>query len=186
MIEFLSQPWQWYVAGPFIAAIMLILLFFGESFGISANLRIMCSMCGAGKRSDFFQFDWKKQMWNLVLIAGAVIGGFVSSEFLSNEEKIDISSSTKLALKESGFANIGQDYVPAEIFGIDAITSWQGLLFLIIGGILVGFGSRYAGGCTSGHAISGLSNLQLPSLIAVVGFFIGGLISTFFIIPLFL
>jgi hypothetical protein len=49
---------------------------------------------------------------------------------------------------------------------------------------MVGFGSRYAGGCTSGHAISGLSDLQVPSLIAVVGFFIGGLIMTFFILPL--
>ena len=186
MIEFLSQAWPWYVAGPLIAAVMFTLLFFGESFGISANLRIMCSMCGAGKRNDFFQFEWKKQMWNIVLIIGAIIGGFVSSKYLSSGSKIELSQATTYALEESGLQDIGQKYVPDEIFGLEAISSWQGLLFLIVGGLLVGFGSRYAGGCTSGHAISGLSNLQLPSLIAVIGFFIGGLISTFFIIPLFL
>jgi len=54
---------------------------------------------------------------------------------------------------------------------------------LVGGGILIGFGTRWAGGCTSGHAISGLSNLQLPSLIAVIGFFIGGIIMTYFLLP---
>ena len=60
----------------------------------------------------------------------------------------------------------------------------KGFSILLIAGILVGFGSRYAGGCTSGHAITGLSNLELPSLISVFGFFIGGLITTWFLLPL--
>jgi uncharacterized membrane protein YedE/YeeE len=55
---------------------------------------------------------------------------------------------------------------------------------MVIGGFLVGFGTRYAGGCTSGHAISGLSNLQFASLIATIGFFAGGLIATHLLYPL--
>ena len=82
-----------------------------------------------------------------------------------------------------GFENAGEQYLPAELFSLEQVFTLKGLLILVIGGFLVGFGSRYAGGCTSGHAISGLSNLQLPSLIAVIGFFIGGLIMSFFILP---
>lgn len=185
MIEFISQPWPWYVAGPILGSIMLALLFFGESFGVSANLRTLCSMCGAGKYAEFFRFEWKNQLWNFVLLIGAIVGGFVTNRFLTNTDQMDLSDSSINSLQEIGFSNIGLEYVPTEIFSIAAISSWQGLLYLVIGGILVGFGSRYAGGCTSGHAISGLSSLQLPSLLAVVGFFIGGLISTFFLIPLF-
>lgn len=185
MIDFISQPWPWYIAGPLLGIIMLSLIFFGETFGISSNLRTLCAMCGGGKYADFFQFEWKKQMWNFVLILGAVLGGFITSQYLTHTD-LDISSQTAASLESMGFSDVGVAYVPAEIFGWEAISTWRGLLFLVIGGILVGFGSRYAGGCTSGHAISGLSNLQLPSLIAVIGFFIGGLISTFFIIPLFL
>ena len=184
MIEFISQPWPWYVAGPIIGMVMLVLVFCGKEFGVSANLRTLCSMCGAGKKTEFFQFEWKKQLWNIVVVLGAIIGGFVSNQYLTNSSGVAISDSTKDSLSKLGFTNVGESYVPAEIFGMEAISSWEGILFLIIGGVLVGFGSRYAGGCTSGHAISGLSNFQLPSLIAVIGFFIGGLITTFVLIPL--
>lgn len=64
----------------------------------------------------------------------------------------------------------GEAYLPDELFATDALTDPKSLAILLFGGLLIGFGARYAGGCTSGHAISGLSNLQLPSLIAVVGF----------------
>ncbi len=142
-------------------------------------------MMGAGKYAKFFRFEWKNQIWNLVLIGGAVIGGFVTNQYLSNDNKIELSQNSVTTLEQMGFSDVGHEYVPPEIFGMEAITSVQGLLFLILGGIFVGFGTRYAGGCTSGHAITGLSNLQIPSLIAVIGFFIGGLIGTHFIIPLF-
>ena len=184
MVEFISQPWPWYIGGPIIGLIMLALLFFGGEFGVSANLRTLCSMCGAGKKTEFFQFEWKKQIWNIVFIIGAVLGGFFTNQYLSDSTAIDLSKDTIVSLSNLGFSNVGETYVPSEIFGEEAITTWQGLLFLIVGGMLVGFGSRYAGGCTSGHAISGLSNFQLPSLIAVIGFFIGGLITTFLLIPL--
>jgi uncharacterized membrane protein YedE/YeeE len=74
--------------------------------------------------------------------------------------------------------------VPDAIFGAEAMSSAKGLLLLLLGGFLIGFGTPYAGGCTSGHAITGLSNLQIPSLIAVIGFFLGGLVMAHFLIPL--
>lgn len=184
MIEFISQPWPWYVAGPLLALVMFLLLYFGKNFGLSANLRTMCSIGGAGKVSDFFNFEWKAQRWNLVFVTGAIIGGFIASNFLGSSEGIQLSEETVQGLEELGFKNVGDQYLPAELFSWDALLSLKGVSILLIGGFLVGFGSRYAGGCTSGHAISGLSNLQLPSLIAVIGFFIGGLIMTFFILPL--
>lgn len=183
MLDFILQPWPWYISGPLIALIMFLLLFTGKNFGMSSNLRTMCSIGGAGKFADFFKFDWKAQMWNLMVVVGAILGGFFASNYLSGESTIEISQQTANSLEGLGFQNPGDAYVPAEIYGWEVITSFKGLMILIVGGLLIGFGARYAGGCTSGHAISGLSNLQVPSLIAVIGFFIGGLVMTFFIIP---
>ena len=177
------QAWPWYVSGPLIAFIMFLLLFTGKNFGMSANLRTMCTIGGASKWSDFFRFDWKSQKWNLMVVFGSIIGGYIAANFLSIDESIKLSDSTNLALTELGFSPASDTYLPKEIFSADAFTS-GGWIILALGGLLVGFGARYAGGCTSGHAISGLSDLQLPSLIAVIGFFVGGLIMTHFLLPL--
>lgn len=182
-INTLSQPWPWYVAGPIIGSIMFLLLLFGNSLGISSNLRTLCSIVGAGKSCEFFDFDWKRQLWNLVFALGMVIGGVISQFFLTEDSSAHISDETIHELKAMGIENAGASYVPEEIFSWDALSSPTSLIFIIIGGFLVGFGTRYAGGCTSGHAISGLSDLQLPSLIAVMGFFIGGLFITYLILP---
>lgn len=183
MITFLSQPWPWYTSGAIIALIMAVLLFFGKSFGFSSNLRVICSACGAGKKVKFFDFDWRSQLWNILFLVGAVIGGFISAEFLSNGEAVAISQETIQDLEKMNIS-APEGLQPEEIFSMEALFSIRGFLLLLVGGFLIGFGSRYAGGCTSGHAISGLANLQLPSLIAVVGFFIGGLITTFLLLPL--
>jgi len=183
MIEFLSQPWPWYVAGPIIAFVMFALLFFGNSFGISSNLRSICSVLGAGKSCEFFDFNWKSQAWNLVFALGLIIGGIITHYYLSPSEKVNISQVTIEELKAYGIDNPGESIVPMSIFSWDSLASVKGFIMLVVGGFLVGFGTRYAGGCTSGHAISGLSDLQLPSLIAVVGFFIGGLFVTYLILP---
>lgn len=183
-MEFISQPWPWYVSGSMIALIMFLLIMVEKRFGMSSNLRTMCSIVGAGKRSDFFQFDWKSQRWNLIVVLGAIIGGFFASQFLTTNDAVAISTETISDLNALGFASAGEAYLPTELFSISALTDFKSLAILIIGGFLVGFGARYAGGCTSGHAISGLSNLQLPSLIAVIGFFIGGLIMVHLIFPL--
>ena len=182
-MEYILNPWPWYISGPLIALVMAVLLYFGKTFAMSSNLATMCSMAGAGKFVDFFKPDWKEKKWNLMVVLGAIFGGFIAKYFLSNETPIDLNKKTVLELNTLGFNDVGKTIVPDEIFGFDAITSPHGLIVLIIGGLLIGFGTRYAGGCTSGHAITGLSSFQKPSLIAVIGFFIGGLIMTNLIIP---
>jgi len=183
-MEFLLNPWPWYVSGPLIALVMALLLYFGKTFGMSSNLKTMCAMGGAGKFSDFFKINWKDYAWNLTIVLGAVIGGYIAVQFLSNDSITNLNPTTISELKELGFNDSGATLVPEELFSLEALTSIKGLSLLIIGGLLVGFGTRYAGGCTSGHAITGLSSLQRPSLVAVIGFFIGGLIMTNFILPL--
>lgn len=183
-MNWIYEPWPWYVAGPLIAFTMFVLLFMGKQFGMSSNLRTMCSMGGAGKASDFFRFDWKKERWNLMVVVGAVIGGFLASHFMSNNTvKINPEVATQLS-QDYGIESGGEAYLPPELFATEQLSDPFILTILILGGFLMGFGARYAGGCTSGHAISGLSNLQLPSLIAVIGFFIGGLVMVHFIYPL--
>ena len=164
---------------------MFLLLIAGGEFGVSSNLKTMCSIAGAGKKVDFFNFDWKSQIWNLTFIAGAVVGGFIAHQFLNSNEIIQISESTKENLQQYNIQP-DQELVPSLLFGFEQLFTLKGFIVMVLGGFLIGFGSRYAGGCTSGHAISGLSNLQIPSLIAVIGFFIGGLIMTWLVLPLIL
>lgn len=182
MIDFLKQPWPWYFSGTMIVLIMLILLFFGKSFGFSSNLRTMCSMAGAGKKVKFFDFNWKNQIWNLMFLAGSVLGGFIATNYLSGPAPLQLSATTIEDLQQLGVSFDG-GLNPSGLFSLEAMKDLKTLAILLVGGLLVGFGSRYAGGCTSGHAISGLSNLQIPSLVAVIGFFIGGLLMTFLIMP---
>lgn len=182
LLQLISQPWPWFVSGAVIALIMAALLFSGRTFGFSSNLRTICALCGAGKVSDFFSFNWRDQLWNLLFLIGAILGGFISSVWLRSPEPIALSPATVNDLHQLGIQFDGE-LQPAQLFALDALTVPKALL-LLAGGLLVGFGTRYAGGCTSGHAISGLSALQLPSLIAVIGFFIGGLLMTHLIFPL--
>ncbi len=183
-MEVILQPWPWYVSGPLIALVMVVLLYFGKFFGMSENLRTLCSIGGGGRYSDFFKFDWKAQRWNLVIVLGTIIGGFIGATYLSDGSVIDLNPQTVSDLGTLNFAGAGGSLLPPEIYSWDYVLSAKGLAILIIGGFLVGFGARYAGGCTSGHAISGLSDLQIPSLIAVIGFFIGGLVMVHFLFPL--
>ena len=180
MIEFISQPCASYVGGPVIALIMFLLFYFGERFGVSSNLETLCTIGGAGKFTDYFKVNWKDNTWNLVFIAGSIFGGFVASTLLTSGETVFINPQTVEDLSNIGIQNAGTTYMPAEIFSLNGLLSFKGILILLVAGILVGFGVRWAGGCTSGHAIVGLSNLELPSLISVIGFFVGGLIMTWF------
>lgn len=186
IIALLSQPWHWAISGVMIVLVMFLLLWFGGEFGVSGNLRTMCAIGGAGKHSDFFNYNWRNQLWNLVFIGGAIIGGYIGVAVLGSPEPVQISDATTAYLQTIGIHTPqtlaeGNGYVPTEIFSNP--FSGINLLLLIGGGFMVGFGARYAGGCTSGHAISGLSNLQVPSLIAVIGFFIGGLTMAWLILP---
>ncbi|UAB81866.1 YeeE/YedE family protein [Marixanthomonas sp. SCSIO 43207] len=176
--------WPWYVAGPLIALVMFLLLFAGKQFGMSSNLRTMCAAGGAGKVADFFKFNWKEERWNLLVVLGAIIGGFLASQYMSNNEVIINPNVAEQLSTDYGITSANQSYLPPELFSAEQLSNPFVLLVLLIGGLLVGFGARYAGGCTSGHAISGLSNLQLPSLIAVIGFFIGGLLMIHVFFPI--
>jgi hypothetical protein len=176
-IDWISQPWPWYVAGPMIGLTVPALLIVGnKTFGISSSLRHVCAACvPAG--IPFFTYDWKKEIWNLLFVLGTAIGGFIAINFLSNPETIVISEATQADLTALGITNFS-DLMPIDIFNWDNVFTSKGILFFVIGGFLVGFGTRYAGGCTSGHAIMGISSLQWPSLVATIFFMIGGFLMT--------
>lgn len=182
MIEFLMQPWPWYVAGAIIGLIVPALLILGNKhFGISANLRHACAACFPAN-IPFFQYDWKKEVWNLFFVAGILIGGFIAAHYLSNPQAVQVNAQLVSELKNYGIEDT-KNLLPSEIFSWESLFSLRGLILLVGGGFLVGFGTRYAGGCTSGHSIMGLSNLQVPSLIATISFMAGGFIMANLILP---
>ncbi|WP_348745677.1 YeeE/YedE family protein [Tenacibaculum sp. 190524A05c] len=183
-MDILFQPWPWFVSGPLISLVLFLFFYFGKNFGVSSNLETICTIAGVNKISDYFKTDWKSRDWSLVFLLGLVIGGAISQLFLTPHGLDTINPETIDDLQQLGFSVQANSYVPKELFSSDAILSIKGFAILLIAGILIGFGTRYAGGCTSGHAITGLSSLQLPSLIAVIGFFIGGLTMVWFIFPL--
>lgn len=182
MINFLRQPWTWYVAGVIIGLIVPALLILGNKhFGISANLRHACAACFPAN-IKFFKYDWKKEVWNLFFVLGILIGGFIAAQYLSNPDDIKVAPKLLTELKGYGITDTAS-MLPSEIFSWESLLSLRGLILLVGGGFLVGFGTRYAGGCTSGHAIMGLSNLQFPSLIATISFMAGGFIMANLILP---
>jgi hypothetical protein len=183
MIDYLSQPWPWYIAGPLIGLIIpALLLLGGKMFGVSENLRHICA--AVLPQADFFRYDWRKKgSWNLTLIAGAVLGGFLATVIIPHPDVIAISEATRADLAAIGVTDV-TGYVPETYISWRGLFTIEGFLLVVVGGFLVGFGSKYAGGCTSGHAIMGLADLQLPSLIAVIGFFVGGLAVTHLLFPL--
>lgn len=182
MIIFIKQPWTWYVAGAIIGLIVPALLLLGNKhFGISANLRHICAACFPAK-VPFFQYNWKKEAWNLFFVGGILIGGFLAARYLASPDPVQVHPTLASELQGYGINDYSQ-LVPLEIFSWESLLSWRGLILLVGGGFLVGFGTRYAGGCTSGHAIMGLSNLQFPSLIATISFMAGGFIMANLILP---
>ena len=182
MIEFLKQPWAWYVAGAIIGLIVPALLILGNKhFGISANLRHVCAACFPAN-IRFFQYDWKKEVWNLFFVAGILIGGFLAARYLSNPAAVNVAPGLVEELKGYGIDDT-KSLLPAELFNWESLFTLRGFILLIGGGFLVGFGTRYAGGCTSGHAIMGLSDLQVPSLIATISFMAGGFLMANFLLP---
>jgi uncharacterized protein len=190
MLESLAAPWPWYVAGPLIGLVVpLLLVAGGKVFGVSANLRHLCAATPAPERlkPTFLRYDWKQSGgWNLFFVAGVGLGGFLAVTLLGMPDAgQSISQATRSDLMALGIQDFS-GLVPADLFSWEALLSPAGFLAIVAGGFLVGFGARYAGGCTSGHAISGLADLQLPSLVAVVGFFVGGLLVTFGLLPLIL
>jgi hypothetical protein len=184
-MEILYEPWPWYVAGFFIGLMVPLLLLLGnKTLGISSTMRQICAACyPAG--IPLLNYAWKKESWNLFFVAGLVIGGWLGGKVLANPEAIMIQEEMIAILKSKGLLH-PQDLMPHELFNWQALLTLKGFLLMVVGGFLVGFGTRYARGCTSGHGILGLSALQWPSLLAIVSFFIGGILCTHFILPLIL
>ena len=182
MWNFLSQPWPWYFAGPLIGLIVPILLILGnKTFGISSSLRHVCAACFPANIS-FFKYDWKKERWNLLFVTGALLGGIIASTFLSNHQAIDIHPELKNELSTYGITNFNS-LIPTQLFSGENLFTLKGFILMVIGGFLVGFGTRYAGGCTSGHSISGLANFQWTSLVATCCFMAGGFLMANIILP---
>jgi len=185
MIEFIKQPWPWYIAGPLIGLTVPALLILGnKNFGISSSLRHICAACIPAK-IPFFQYDWKKEIWNLFFVGGITAGGFLAMAFLENPEPMVVTAELKSELSSYGITDYN-NLVPTQIMNWESLFSLRGLLMMIGGGFMIGFGTRYAGGCTSGHSIMGLSTLQWPSLIATCCFMAGGILMANFILPLIL
>ncbi len=183
MLDIISRPWPWYVAGPLIGLFVPTLLLLGNrQLGISSNLRHLCAAI-APKDVAFFRYDWRRAgLWNLAFLAGICLGGLLAARFLGTPE-VAIAPETRGALARLGIHDFS-GLAPREIFSWSGLGTLRGLASIVGGGLLVGFGTAYAGGCTSGHAISGLAALEKASLVAVIGFFAGGLLCTFLLLPL--
>lgn len=180
-MEWLTQPWPWYVAGPLIGLTVPLLLLMGNRrFGISSSLRHVCAALGS--RLPFFRYHWRAESWNLAFVLGIVLGGFVAGVLWANPSPVQLNPQTALALAQMG-VSADSGFLPQELFSWQAVLSLPGALFLLLGGFLIGFGARWAAGCTSGHSITGLAALQLPSLLATLGFFVGGLTSAHLLLP---
>jgi len=180
LIIWLTNPWPWYVSGPVIGSLVPAMLFIGsKSFGISQNLEHICAITQPEKVNvEFFQYDWKNYGWSIVFVFGVLIGGFTAGVVFPAPEPVMLSDSALETITSWGLSQ-PEGYYPAELYDLDI----KNLVLLAVGGILVGFGTRYASGCTSGHAITGLATLQLKSLTAAIGIFGGGLLAAHFITP---
>ena len=180
LVSWLESPWPWYVAGPIIGLMVPLMVWIGNrSFGISSNLRHLCAISQPKSISvEFFQYNWREQNWSLVFAIGAMLGGFLGGVVFANPEPVNLSVEF---LTQLAYWNIpiGEGFLPPVLFGF----YWQSIVIMFLGGVLVGFGTRYASGCTSGHAITGLSTMQLQSLLAVLGIFAGGMVAAHFITP---
>ncbi len=185
MLDIIKEPWPWYVAGPLIGLTVPALLILGnKSFGISSSLRHICAACIPSNIS-FFRYDWKKEAWNLFFVFGIFLGGAIAALFLMNPGEISVHPALRTELAAYGITDYS-NLVPVQLMNFASLLTFRGFFSMVIGGFLVGFGTRYAGGCTSGHAIMGLSNLQWPSLVATVCFMAGGLLMANIILPLIL
>ncbi|RAJ79176.1 hypothetical protein CLV59_106237 [Chitinophaga dinghuensis] len=182
LLQAMLQPWHWAIGGFLIGLTVPLLLLLGnKAFGISSSLRHICAACFPADIS-FFKYDWKAQKWNLFFAGGILIGAFIAAHWMQGNGEMEIAAATKVKLEQYHLHNY-QGLLPHEIFNWSNVFTGKGLVFFVIGGFLVGFGTRYAGGCTSGHSIMGLSNLQWPSLVATICFMAGGFLSANVIVP---
>jgi len=185
VLNIIKQPWPWYVAGPIIGLCVPLLLIAGnKSLGISASLRQICAATVPGN-VPFLRYDWKADRFNLVFVFGLIVSGYIGGRFLKIDESMQIASAARQTL--NGYGVTDQDGImPSSIFSFASLVTLKGFIIIVVGGFLVGFGTRWAGGCTSGHGIFGLSTFQWPSLVATMVFFAAGIITSLLLLPLIL
>jgi uncharacterized membrane protein YedE/YeeE len=182
MLEMLKSPWPWYIAGPLIGLTVPVLLLIGnKSFGISSTLRHICAAC-VPANIPFFKYEWKREVWNLVFVTGIFLGAVIAVTFIDDPNPVVVNPNLASELSGYGITDYNA-LVPVEVFNWSALLSLKGFLMMVAGGFLIGFGTRYAGGCTSGHSIMGLSTLQWPSLVATCCFMMGGILMANWILP---
>jgi uncharacterized membrane protein YedE/YeeE len=147
------HPWPWWLTGILIGLVVpLLSILAGKDFGISTSLQQIGAMCSPQSKLDYLRsYDRQNGLWTLVFAIGIAVGGFVGGRLLSSE--------------------------PVAFLPIWS-HSVTGAAKLFVGGCFVGFGARYAGGCTSGHSITGIANFNWPSLLATIFFFVGGIALT--------
>jgi uncharacterized membrane protein YedE/YeeE len=184
--ELLFSPWPWYVAGPMIGLVVPMLLLIGNRpFGISSSFRHVCAAF-MPSGLQYFQYEWRREIWSLVFVVGIAIGGGVATAWLSHPGDVTVMAPA-LARELARYGiDPQQRLLPRELFSWTHLTSVRTLLVTVVGGLLVGFGSRYAGGCTGGHAITGIATFQRASIIATLAFMAGGFLMANLVLPVIL
>ena len=159
IINYISQPWPWYVAGPLIGLVVLLLQWIdNKPLAASSSYRHVCAATFPAKIS-FLKYNWKAESWNLFFVAGIFIGGFLAGNILSHPANIAISHEATIQLQSIGIQDTS-GFAPEQLFSFAALKTVSGIIIIVFGGFLIGFGSRYAGGCVSGHSMTGISDLQ--------------------------
>jgi uncharacterized membrane protein YedE/YeeE len=181
--DLLHRPWPWFVTGPLVGLVAVSLLAIGnKQFGVSSNLRHVCAAIVPGNVA-YFKYDWRRTgLWNLAFILGVVAGGFIGGVLLASPHPVAITPGAQASLATLGIKDFS-GLVPRELFTWHVLLTLKGFAMVVGGGFLIGFGTAYAGGCTSGHGITGLADLQLPSLITVISFFAAGAAASAFLLP---
>ena len=160
----MNEPLSWYIAGPLLGLMVPLLLVLKEKqFGISSSYHYILSLLPT--RISYFNYDRRQDQWQVFFAIGLILSGFVAIQFFGFSDAFVVLPMKKYTVQAS---NIYQLNNAVEFF---------------IGGILVGFGARYANGCTAGHCIMGCSQFALSSILATICFFIGGLIGSYFVVP---
>ena len=183
MLDAILAPWPWWVGGPMLGLMVPILLILGnKEFGVSSSFRHICAAT-LKPGADYFKYKWKDSAWSLALVGGVVVGSGIAVLFLGGDSAPPLTSEAQSLFLSWGMQP-AVSLQPPELFSVSQLLTAPALLSLIGGGFLVGFGTRYGNGCTSGHAIMGISLLNIGSIVATISFFVGGILVSNFVVPI--